>query len=240
MRREHAESDDQRQRAPGPVLAVADAPGEGQQRHRQQRRHEQLAVVARRDERGHLPRHHIRHRTDHGRRAAQAEAAQEGQRRDAREHQVQHHPPGHREIRRQQHSQQLRRIEDVAVHRGDVRHSAHQVRIPLRDAGARTQRSRGELAKRIARDVLVAVRIDEEAAAEGRVRQRHRRGDDHGDAEPPLGACRRHPGLVLGHDDRVRRFERADHERNAAPGSTSRTVNHTREVSTSTPASPLP
>jgi len=70
--------------------------------------------------------------------------------------------PRHCHIGGEDHPQQERRVENVAVHGGDVRHPAEQVGIPQRESGSPAQRRRAELAKREPRDVLVAAWIDEE------------------------------------------------------------------------------
>src|SRR5438552_16645293 len=82
--------------------------------------------------------------------------------------------PRHRRIGGHHHSQQKRGIEDVAVHRRYIWKSAEEVWIPLRESLPRSQRVRGELAKCVAGDVLVAARIHEKGARERGIRARTR------------------------------------------------------------------
>src|SRR5207253_3793521 len=72
--------------------------------------------------------------------------------------------PRHCDVGGHDHPQQESRVENVAVHRGDVRHAAKEVRIPEREMPGCPQCCRSELTKSVASDVLIAVRIDEEPA----------------------------------------------------------------------------
>ena len=80
------------------------------------------------------------------------------------------------DVGRQHQAQQERRIEDVAVHGGDVRHSSVEVWVPLGKPAVRLHVLRGELAKCVARDVLVAVGAHEESARQ-RGKPQRERGD---------------------------------------------------------------
>ena len=74
--------------------------------------------------------------------------------------------PGHRHVGGKKHAEQKSGIEDVAVHRGDVRHAAKQVRIPERKSVTGLDGCGGELAEGIPGVKLIAMRIDEESASE--------------------------------------------------------------------------
>ena len=80
--------------------------------------------------------------------------------------------PRHGDVGGEDHPQQERRIENVAVHGGDVRHPAEQVRIPQREAGSLAQRGRRKLAERESGDVLVAPWIYEELSGQRRPGER--------------------------------------------------------------------
>ena len=164
MRREHAESRHEREYAPRPLLAVAHAPVECQQHQREERRDEELAVVSRRDESRDRTAHHEREPTDERRPERHAVRPQEREREDAAEEQMEDHSPRHADVHRQEQSEQEGRVEDVAVHRGDVWHAAEEVRVPECESTGvlhhlRRERSHGKPA-----DILVADGAHQEAA----------------------------------------------------------------------------
>jgi hypothetical protein len=60
-----------------------------------------------------------------------APSAQEEIREASREEEMDDERPGQRDVGGKKRAKQERRIEDVAVHRGDVRQTAEEIRIPL-------------------------------------------------------------------------------------------------------------
>jgi hypothetical protein len=81
---------------------------------------------------------------------------------------VEEQPPGHPGVGADEDAQRRGGIERVAVHRIDEWHAAEEIRIPLRNLAKAVPVAAGELAERIAGDVLVGIRIDQELAGEGR------------------------------------------------------------------------
>ena len=101
-----------------------------------------------------------------------ADCAQEAKREQSGEEDVDDESPGHRRVRGHDHPQQERWIENVAVHRRDVREPAEEIRIPEWKMSCGLQRRCRELPERVASDVLIAMRIDEELTGQGGIRER--------------------------------------------------------------------
>ena len=112
--------------------------------------------------------------------------------------------PRHRDVGGEDHPQQERRIEDVAMHGGDVWHPPEQVGIPQREPIALAQGDGRELAERVAGDVLVAVRPDKKLAGERGPPQRQGRERVGGD-----GPRIRAPGM---RDRGLRGVDRSRHQ----------------------------
>src|SRR3954467_11429768 len=104
-----------------------------------------------------------------------AEPTQKDVSEEAGEKDVDDESPGHRDVGRHDHPQQERRIKNVAVHGGDVRHPAEQIGIPEREMTSCAQSACAELAKGVTGDVLVAMGIDEEPASQRRIGERQSR-----------------------------------------------------------------
>ena len=95
--------------------------------------------------------------------------------------------PGQRHVGAQEHAEeQAWRVEDVPVHRADVRHPAEQVRVPLGEMASQRQHHVPKISDRVAADVLIAPRRHEKSAGERRVGENH--GDGGVDQRRPRGA----------------------------------------------------
>ena len=105
---------------------------------------------------------HVRQTADERRPEAEAPGAEEEVGEQSAQKEVDDEFPRHRDIGREHPPQQEGRIENVAVHRSDVRQATFDERIPLRKPVAGLQRLRGEVTKRVASEVLIAPRVDEE------------------------------------------------------------------------------
>ena len=130
VRTQHAQPDDQSERPPAPVFPLANSTMKDPQRERKESAHEQLAVMSRRDVGSDLSAHHVGDATDERSEKAVAEDAKKTEGEESGEENVDDEAPRHCQVGRQNHPKKERRIEDVAVHRRDVRHPAKQVRIP--------------------------------------------------------------------------------------------------------------
>ena len=128
--------------------------------------------MARRHRRCDLAAHHVSETADERADKAVAEVTQKDIREKAGQENVDDESPRHRGIGRHDHPQQKRRIKNVAMHRRDVRHSTEQIRVPQREVSGSSERRRAELPERVAGDVLVAVRVHQESARQGRISHR--------------------------------------------------------------------
>ena len=149
--RQLGEADGQRDCRPRPPVAVPDAAHEQHQDERKNRAHVQLAVVTRRDVRRDRPGHEIRKSADQRRREPEPDTTQEQVCQPSGEKQVDDEQPRHRHVRAHEKAEQhARRVENVAVHRADVRHPPEQIRVPLREVPRPRQHLVSEVADRVA------------------------------------------------------------------------------------------
>ena len=148
-----------------------------EERQRQQRRDKDLAVVSWRNETGDVAAHFVRESTDQRAEKSEPDRLAQKQIREATgEKDMQRHAPRHRSVCRHDHPQQKRRIENIAVHRGYVRQSAKQIRVPQWEPVAVTQRLRRKIAEGVAGDVLVAVLVQQRHPAQRGIAE-HQRAD---------------------------------------------------------------
>ena len=167
--RQRGASDGECERGPAPALAVADAEEDETECEGEERADVELAVVPGRDERRDGAAKLVGEAADARRRESESTRAEPEIREPPGEDDVEDERPGHREVRPEQESQEESgRVEDVAIERADERHAAEQVRIPEREVAA-PHHGGPELPHRVAADVLVAVRGDEETTVEDRV-----------------------------------------------------------------------
>ena len=171
MRGEPAEAHSQGKCPPRPIATVADTAQQEEEDKWQQCAQKQLSVMARRRVRCDGPAEHVRQPAHERRDEAESPGAKEYVGEEPGEKQVNDEAPRHARIRGQEEPQQRRGIEDVAVHRGHIRHAAEHERIPVRDALPRPKRPRREVAERKAGDILVAVRVHEELPGQRRIRK---------------------------------------------------------------------
>ena len=166
MRAKNGAADGERESAPRPLSPVADAANEEEQRERQQRADVELSVVTWRHVPGDRPTHEVRDAPDDARDIADSPRTKKQVREEAGEKDVNQERPRHGDVGRQDHAKEERRIENVAVHSGNVWHTAKEIGIPEWNPVSSLERCSGEFAKWIARKELVAARIDEKAATE--------------------------------------------------------------------------
>ena len=144
---EHDQGDDDGKRTERPALLATDRVQQCPKCEWRERRYEKFAVVSW----THLRRHdacELVCDTGHDRRApTHPQRTGEAKSEPAREHEMNRHAPRDREIDGHDPPQPRRRVENVAVHRGDVRQTAEQERIPLRNRSGRRERVGAEEAK---------------------------------------------------------------------------------------------
>ena len=172
---EHGKPDHEGEGTPRPVPPVADAAHEHPERERKQGTDEQLAVVSRRGIGRDRSAQQVGHPAGERGRESDSPHTEKAICEQTGQERVNDETPRHPDIGPDQHAQELGGIENVAVHRRNVREAAVQERIPVRDSLSRAEHLHGEVAEREARDELVTVRIDEKISGERRIRQRKRR-----------------------------------------------------------------
>src|SRR3979411_1210176 len=153
MGTEDAKSQYQNESSPTPILPFPDSTIEYQQRERKKRANKELPVVARGDRRCNLSAHHIRKSANERAEEPVPESRQKQIGEEAGQENVDDESPRHRHVRGHDHPQQKRRIENVAVHRRDVRHAAEQIRIPEREMSRCSERARRKLAEGVTGDI---------------------------------------------------------------------------------------
>src|SRR5204863_1784797 len=166
VRTQDRQADRDGETAPRPVSSIANAANQEKKGERKQRADVEFSVVTGRDVGGDRAAHQVRNATGKARQEAKSPRAKKEVGEQTGEEDMDHERPRHRDVGRQSHAKHERRIEDVAVHRGDVRHAAKQVRIPERKSVTGLEGCGGELAEGIPGVKLIAMRIDEESASE--------------------------------------------------------------------------
>ena len=190
MRAQYREPSREREHAERPEPSVANAAHEHPERERRERAHEELSVVAGRHVRRDRTAHHVGESAEQRRIESESPRAQEVVREQPGQKDVHHEADRHRDVGRHDHAQQEGRVENVAVHRGDVRQATVDVRVPERERARGAQRVRGELAERVAGEVLIAVDVDQELPGERGRAEPQRRERVH-ERAPEAGEARR-------------------------------------------------
>ena len=135
------------------------------------------------------PRHHVRQSADHRRNERQSPRAQEQVGEQPGQEDVNGKLPRDRFGRADHHPQQERRIEHIAVHRGDIGHAALQKRIPLREPFSVAEPYLGEVSKAVSVRVLIAARIEQDLTGQSGPGERHRRQRER-ERRPKRRVCR--------------------------------------------------
>src|SRR4029079_15086684 len=139
MRTEHSKSDRKCEHSPAPALPASHAECQHPQCEREKRAYGKFSIVTWRYERCELPAHHVSDAAKQRWIETEPARTQESEREESCKEEMDDERPRHRRVGRHQHSQKECRIENVAVHGGDVWHSSEEGRIHLGECAAAAQ-----------------------------------------------------------------------------------------------------
>ncbi len=159
---EHQQSDYDGEGTEGPGLTIAEGAQQDPEGEWRKGRDEELAVVPRAHLGSHDSTQLVAHAGDDRRGPAQPQGSGKSIGEPTGEHEVDSHPPGDREINRDDEAEPRGGIENVPMHRGDERQAAEQEGIPLRDGASRLELLGAEEPEGISRDEHVGPGAAEE------------------------------------------------------------------------------